>query len=73
MNMIVAKKYDEDIDGNKMAYHATFYDHGLHRKACRSCTRYVILSITAFALIIMGISGVCFYFHRYVNVNVVSY
>ena len=56
---------DEDIDGNKMVYNATLYDYA---KSCRSRSRYVILLIIAFVLVIIGISEAYFKFF-----NVVSY
>ena len=72
----LVKNYNENIDGYEMVYNATLYNYGLNTKVCRSCTLCAILLIIAFILIIMGITGACFYFYQYVErnyVNVVSY
>ena len=68
----LVEKCDKDIDGNEIIFNATLYDY---RKVCRSCMQFIMLSIIAFALIIMGTSGVSFYFYLYVNrnINVASY
>ena len=66
----LVEKCDEDIDGNEMVFNVTLYDY---RKVCRSCMQCIMLSIIAFVLIIMGTSGVSFYFYLYVNRNVASY
>ena len=55
----LVKKYDEDIDGNEVIYNATLNDY---KKACKSCTLYIMLLIIKF-IIIMGINGVWFYFY----------
>ena len=53
------EKCDEVIDGNKIVYNATLNDY---ERACKSCTLYIVLSITAF-IKTMDISGACFYFY----------
>ena len=55
------EKYDEDIDGNEMAYNTTLHDYG---RAWRSCTLYEMLLTIAFT-IIMSSSGACFGFYWY--------
>ena len=55
----LVKECDEDIDGNEMVYNATLNDYGT---VWKSCTLYIVLLIIAF-IIIMGISGACFYFY----------
>ena len=66
---ISVEKCGEDIYGNEMVCNATLFDYG---RVCSSSTLYVILLIVAF-IIIMGISGACFYFYcrmkeNYLNV-----
>ena len=68
MSTIVVEKYDEDIDGNEMVYNKTLFNSELDRRACKSCTLYVILLIIAF-IIIMGISSACFYLYRRMKRN----
>ena len=48
------QKCDEDIDENEMVFNSTLCDYLLNKKACRSCTRYVILLVIVFVLIISG-------------------
>ena len=48
------EKCDEDIDVNEMVFNLTLYGYRLNKKACRSYTRYVILLIIVFVLIISG-------------------
>ena len=55
----IVEKCDEDIDGNKMVYNATFYDY---EKVCNSCTLYTVLLITTF-IIIMSIGSAYLYFY----------
>ena len=45
-----------------MVYNASC-EFELNRRVCRSCTWYIMLLITTFISIIMGISGACFYFY----------
>ena len=55
----LVEKCDDDIDGNQMVYNATLNDC---RSVCKSCTLYIVLLIITF-IIIIGISGACFYFY----------
>ena len=71
--LISFEECNEGIDGNETIFNANLYDYG---KASRSCTRYVILLIVVFVLIIISISGAwfCFYRHRKRNyVDALSY
>ena len=64
------EKCNEDIDGNEMAYNAS-YGFVLNKKTCKSCMLYVILLIIV-CMIIVGICRACFYFYRYVKANYVN-
>ena len=55
----IVKRCDENIDGNKMVFKTILYDH---RKVCKSCMLYIVLSIIAF-IIIISISSMCLYFY----------
>ena len=55
----LVEKCDEDIDGNEVICNATLSGY---KKACKSCTLYIMLLIIKF-IIIMGINGVWFYFY----------
>ena len=59
------KAIDEVINGNEMVYIATLYDYG---RVCRTCMLYVILLIIVW-IIIICISGACFYFYRHIKGN----
>ena len=48
-----------------MVYIATLYDYG---RVCRSCMLYIILLIIAW-IIIICISGACFYFYWNIKAN----
>ena len=67
----LVEKCSEDIDGNEMAYSAS-YDFLLNKKTCTSCVLHPTLLIIA-CMIIMGISGsylplYCYIKKNYVNV-----
>ena len=55
----LADECNENIDGDEMIYNATLYDY---KRVCKPCTLKIVLLIITF-IIIMGISGACFYFY----------
>ena len=55
----LADECNENIDGDEMIYNATLYDY---KRVCKYYTLKIVLLIITF-IIIMGISGMCFYFY----------